>query len=285
MKSKVPFNFGGISKQFSDYKRAKIVILPVPFDKTGTWLKGTNKGPRAIIDASRNMELYDVETESEVYKRGIFTEKKIRAENSAEMLDKVYKKAEKFLGQKKFVVSLGGEHTVSLGTIKAYSESFNDLSILHLDAHGDLRDSYLGSKYNHACVMARAREMVNDIISVGVRSMDSSEIKNLDKNKIFFACQIYNSKVWFKKAIGKLSKNVYITLDLDVFDTDIMPSVGTPEPGGLGWYQVLEFLKSVFKKRNVVGFDVVELCPSKNKAPDFLAAKLIYTLLSYKFSD
>jgi agmatinase len=284
MKNKAPFNFGGIAKQFSDYKRAKAVILPVPFDKTSTWLQGTNKGPRAIIDASRNMELYDVETGSEVYKQGIFTEKEIRAVNSAEMLDKVYKKAEKFLGDEKFVVSLGGEHSISLGVIKAYSEFFNNLSILHLDAHADSRDFYDGSKYNHSCVMARAKEFVRNVISVGVRSMDSSEIANVDKNKIFFAYQIYNSRNWFKKSISKLSKNVYITLDLDVFDTDIMPSVGTPEPGGLGWYQVLEFLKSVFKKRNVVGFDAVELCPSKNKAPDFLAAKLIYILLGYKFS-
>lgn len=285
MKSKIPFNFGGLPKKFTDPKKAKIVILPVPFDKTITWLKGCDSGPRAIIEASQNMELYDIETDSEVYKQGIFTEKEILAENSLEMLDKVYKKAKKFLSQKKFIVCLGGEHSISLGVIKAYSDFFNNLSILHLDAHSDSRDFYLGSKYNHACTIVRAREMVKNIVSVGVRSMDSSELKNIDKNKVFFAHQIYNSKNWFKKVIGLLSKNVYISLDLDVFDIDMMPSVGTPEPGGLRWYQVLEFLKDVFKNRNVVGFDVVELCPSQNKAPDFLAAKLIYILLGYKFSQ
>ncbi len=279
---KTPHNFGGLPQKFADQKKAKFVILPVPFGKTSTWLKGCDAGPRAIIKASQNMELYDIETNSEVYKQGIFTEKEIRAGNSAEMLGKVYKKAKKFLCEKKFIVGLGGEHSISLGVIKAYSEFFNNLSILHLDAHSDSRDIYEGSNYNHACVMARARELVNNVISVGVRSMDFSELKKIDKNKIFFARQIYDSKNWFKKAINKFSKNVYITLDLDVFDISLMPSVGTPEPGGLSWYPVLEFLKSVFKKRNVVGFDVVELCPSKNKAPDFLTAKLIYTLLSYK---
>lgn len=282
---KTPNNFGGLPKKFTDPQTAKIAILPVPFEQTTTWLKGTNLGPRAIIDASRNMELYDIETDSEVYKKGILTEKEIRAENSAEMLEKVYKNAKKFLSQKKFIVALGGEHSISLGVIKAHSEFVNDLSILHLDAHSDSRVVYEGSKHNHACVMSRARELVNNVVSVGIRSMDSSELKNVDKNKIFFAHRIYNPNNWFKKALSLLSKNVYITLDLDVFDTGTMPSVGTPEPGGLGWYQVLEFLKKVFENRNVVSFDVVELCPSKNKAPDFLAAKLIYTLLSYKFSD
>lgn len=285
MKIKIPYNFGGIPKKFADPKKAKIVILPVPFDKTTTWLKGCDSGPRAIIEASQNMELCDIETESEIYKQGIFTAKEILAENSLKMLSQVYRKAKEFLSQKKFIVVLGGEHSISLGVIKAYSEFFNNLSILHLDAHSDSRDFYLGSKHNHACTMARAREQVRNIISVGVRSLDSSELKNIDKNKVFFAHKIYKSNNWIKKAVNQLSENVYITLDLDVFDTSIMPSVGTPEPGGLSWYPVLELLKTVFKNRDVVGFDIVELCPSQNKAPDFLAAKLIYTLLSYKFSE
>ncbi len=284
MKNKVPYNFGGIPKEFSGYKKAKIVILPVPFDKTSTWLKGSDKGPRAIIEASRNMELYDIETNSEVYKNGIFTEKEILAENSQEMLAKVYEKVKKFLEDKKFIVGLGGEHSISLGAVNAYAESFDNLSVLHLDANADLRDSYEGSKYSHACVQKRIKEMVKNVVSVGIRSMDSSELPSIAQGKVFFAHQIYKSNNWVKKAINQLSENVYLTLDLDVFDIGIMPSTGTPEPGGLTWYPVLGFLKSVFKTKNVVGLDVVELCPSENKAPDFLAAKLIYTLLSYKFS-
>jgi agmatinase len=277
-------NFGGLSKDFADYKNSPIVILPVPFDKTTTWLKGTDKGPEAIIEASKNMELYDIETNSEVYKKGIFTEREIVAQNSEIMVNKVHQKVKSLLEDKKFVVTLGGEHSVSIGAIKAYSELFDDMSILHLDAHSDMRDEYEDNKYSHACVMARAKEITKEIISVGIRSMDSSELKNIDKNKMFYASEIFKSKGWISKAINKLSQNVYVTIDLDVFDPSIMPSTGTPEPGGLNWYQVIELLKTVSSNRNIVGADVVEFCPSENKAPDFLAAKLIYKLLSYKFS-
>ncbi len=200
------------------------------------------------------------------------------------MISQVYQKVKDLLKDKKFVVTLGGEHSISIGPIKAHSEFFDDMSILHLDAHSDRRDTYEGSKYSHACVMARAKEMTDKIISVGIRSMDSSELKNIDRNKMFYASEIFKSKSWIKKAVSKLSKNVYVTIDLDVFDPSIMPSTGTPEPGGLNWYQVTDLLEMVSNKRNIVGADVVELCPSENKAPDFLAAKLIYKLLSYKFS-
>lgn len=279
-----PYNFGGLEKKFSSYKNSKIVILPVPFDKTTTWLKGSDNGPRAIIEASRNMELYDIPTNSEVYKKGIFTDKAIKARNPRAMVNKVYARTKKFLQDKKFVVTLGGEHSVSVGATKAYAEKFSNLSILHLDAHSDRRDSYEGSIYSHASAMARAQEMVKNIISVGVRSMDSSELKNIQKDKIFFAEDIAGKKDWVGKAINKLTENVYITIDLDVFDPGIMPSTGTPEPGGLSWHQVVELLAAVAKNKDIVGFDVVELCPSSNKAPDFLAAKLIYRLLSYIFA-
>jgi agmatinase len=269
--------------QFSNYKNSRIVILPVPFEKTSTWIRGSYKGPKAIIDASRNLELYDIETNSQVYKKGIFTEKEIIAKSSEEMINKVYKKVKNLLKDGKFVVTLGGEHSVSIGAVKAYSTFFKNMSILHLDAHTDMRNSYKRSKYNHACVIAREKEIVKNIVSVGVRSMDSSELDNIDKNKIFFVYEIQKSKNWIKKVINKLSKEVYITIDLDVFDIGIMPSVGTPEPGGLDWYQVINLLKIVSENKNIIGFDVVELCPTKNKAPDFLAAKLIYKLLSYKW--
>ncbi len=284
MRNTPPYNFGGLSKEYSSYKTAKIAVLPVPFDKTSSWVKGSAKGPGAIINASRNMELYDIETGYEVYTKGIFTAKEIIAGYSPDMIDKVFKKGNLLLNDDKFVVVLGGEHTVSLGSIKAHAGCFPDMSILHLDAHSDMRDSYEGDKYSHACIMARAREVTDNIVSVGIRSMDSSELKKVIKGKIFYASAIRKQKGWINKVVENLSRNVYISIDLDVFDPAIMPSTGTPEPGGLGWYEVIDLLECVSKNKNIVGFDVVELCPSKyNKAPDFLAAKLIYKLLSFRF--
>jgi agmatinase len=183
----------------------------------------------------------------------------------------------------KFVVLIGGEHSISIGSVKAHAQNYKDLTVLQLDAHSDLRDEYNGSKYSHACVMARIAELC-PFIQVGIRSMDSSEKERMDKKRVFLAKDILNDKNWIKKVVSKLSKTTYITIDLDVFDPSIMPSTGTPEPGGLFWYEVLSLLKAVSENTNIVGFDVVELCPdNRNKAPNFLAAKLIYKLLSYKF--
>jgi len=277
-------NFGGLALKHSNYKNSSIVILPVPFDKTSTWIKGSSKGPQAIINASKNLELYDIETGSEIYTSGIHTAGKISGLKPEVMANNVYKKTRKLLADDKFTVVLGGEHTVSLGSIKAHAEHLDNLSILHLDAHSDMRDIYEGTKYSHACVMARAKEITDQIVSVGIRSMDSSELKSINNKNIFYASHIRKSKIWINKVANRLSDNVYITIDLDVFDPSIMPSTGTPEPGGLGWYEVIDLLESVSKKKNIVGFDVVELCPSNNIAPDFLAAKLIYKLLSLKFT-
>jgi len=279
----IPNNFGGLPAQYSGFKNSAVVILPVPFDKTSSWIEGSDKGPRAIINASKNMELYDIETASEVYTRGIHTAKEITSDTSKSMIDTVHRHVKKLLNAGKFSVVLGGEHMVSLGAIKAHAEQFDNMSILHLDAHSDMRDSYEGDKYSHACIMARAKEVTNNIVSVGIRSMDSSELDNINQKSCFYASDIRKSDNWIEKATKKLTKNVYVTIDLDVFDPSIMPSTGTPEPGGLGWYEVLDLLENVSKKKNIVGFDVVELCPSKNPAPDFMAAKLIYKLLSLKF--
>jgi agmatinase len=284
LKDKVPFNYGGLTEEFSSYNNSQIVVLPIPFDKTSTWIKGADKGPDALIQASHNMELYDIETASEVYIKGICTEKPLRVSSSMQMVKKVYSKVSELIKEKKFVVVVGGEHSVSIGAVGAHSESYKNLSVLHLDAHADMRDSYEDNKFSHACFAARSKEVVEKVISVGIRSMDSSELGNIEKDNIFYAEKI-NSNDWVEKVVEKLSGNVYISIDLDVFDPSIMSSTGTPEPGGLGWYTVLGLLKKVTQNKNVVGFDVVELCPSKyNKAPDFLAAKLIYKLLSYKFA-
>jgi agmatinase len=284
MSKAIPYNFGGLEDEFLNYENSKIVVLPVPFDKTSSWIKGSDRGPKAIIEASMNMELYDLETNSEVYKKGIFTDEDLISVGSEEMIESVYIKVKKLIKDGKFVVTLGGEHTVSLPAIKAHHEIYKDISILQLDAHTDMRDSYLDDKYSHASVMARVQEITNDIISIGVRSLDLSELENINKNNVFFAKDICNSEEWIGQAVGKLNKNVYISIDLDVFDPSVIPSTGTPEPGGLEWYPILKFLKEVCKNRNLIGFDVVELCPTENKASDFTAAKLIYKLLSYKFS-
>ena len=276
-----PLIFCGLPNDPTDYARSSTVILPIPFDKTSTWIKGADKGPEAIIEASRYLEFYDIETDSEVFKKGIFTVKPIRAGSSSALLKKTDSAISRYLKDNKLVVTLGGEHSVSIGVIKAYAKHRKDLSILHLDAHADSRDSYEGSHYNHACVISRIREFTQNIVSVGIRSMDVSERSNVNKKKMFFAHEIHDSDKWIQNAVGSLSESVYITIDLDVFDPGIMPSTGTPEPGGLGWYQVMTLLFAVSKTKQIVGFDVVELCPSSSKAPDFLAAKLIYTLLSY----
>jgi len=277
-------NFGYLPEEYSNPDNAKIVIIPVTYDGTSTWGKGADKGPEAIIESSANMELYDIETDFEVYKKGIFTDQLVGDLSFPEdVVELLTGKVQYYIEEGKFVVVIGGEHSDSIGSIKAHNEKYENLSVLQLDAHLDLRDEYNGSKYNHACVMARAKELC-PVVQVGIRSMDSSEKQFANKENIFFAKDIYNKSDWIGKVVSQLSEKVYITIDLDVFDPSIMPSTGTPEPGGLLWYDVLGLLRSVFKQKEVVGFDVAELCPdARNKAPDFLAAKLIYKLLSYKF--
>ena len=276
-------HFGDLPEEYSAPEHARIVVIPVPYDRTSTWLKGADKGPSAIIEASAHMELYDIETDSEVYKNGIFTAKPLDGpELPEDMIEMVADQVHKYLERDKFIVVVGGEHSVSIGSVRTHAANNADMTVLQLDAHSDLRDEYDGSKYNHACVMARIMELC-PIVQVGIRSMDSSEKQTLDTNRVIFARDILTNKSWIEKVLSKLTENVYLTIDLDVFDPSIMPSTGTPEPGGLLWYDVLGLMRAVFENRNVVGFDVVELCPDdRNKAPDFLAAKLIYKLLSYK---
>ncbi len=282
MKQKI--NFADLPEEYSSLDKTKIVILPVPYDGTSTWQKGADKGPEALIEASTHVELYDIETDSQVYLKGIHTAEPVDVNISSEQIvESVETAVRPYLEKDKFVVLVGGEHSVSTGSVKAHLEKYSDFSVLQLDAHSDLRDEYEGSKFNHACVMARISEMC-PIVQVGIRSMDYSEKASLDKSRVFFAEDIHGSSDWMEKVLSRLSEKVYITIDLDVFDPAIMPSTGTPEPGGLLWYNVLMLLKRVFVDKEVIGFDIVELCPNEtNKAPDFLAAKLIYKLLSYKY--
>lgn len=274
-------NFAGPDAGYREKEDSKIIILPVPYDGTSTWVKGADKGPLSIIEASSELEMYDIDTDFEVSGHGIYTNEALKAAGSPEaMVRDVEKKVSELLDEGKFVVTLGGEHSVSIGAVRANNSRSNDLSVLQLDAHTDMREEYNGSPYNHACVMARVKEIC-PAVHVGIRSMCSEEKDALDTENVFFAKDIAGKIEWIDKAVGKLSDNVYVTIDLDVFDPSIMPSTGTPQPGGLYWDEVISLLKAVSEKKNVVGFDVVELCPIEGlRAPDFLAAKLVYKFLS-----
>ena len=278
--------YAGIPSEFSKLETSKVVLLPVPYDGTSTWQKGADKGPKAFLNASENMELYDIETDSEVYQLGIYLADPISEFSSPEaMVEAVYAKTKEYIIKNKFVTIFGGEHSISIGTIRAFYHTFDNLTVLQLDAHADLRPEYQGSKCNHACALYEASQTTN-LIQVGIRSMDRIEKTVMDSEKTYFAHEMAVDENWVDNAMDQMTENVFITIDLDVFDPSILPSTGTPEPGGLFWYETLDFLKQVFKEKNVVGFDIVELCPNAaDKSSDFLAAKLYYKLLSYKFKD
>ncbi|SHJ71519.1 agmatinase [Arenibacter nanhaiticus] len=277
-------NYAGIPDEFAQLEKAKVVLIPVPYDGTSSWGKGADKGPDAFLEASANMELYDIETGTEVYQQGIYLADAVTENSSPEaMVNAVHRTTKEYIKRNKFVTVFGGEHSISIGTIKAFNECFDNLTVLHIDAHADLRKSYDGTKYNHACAVHEASQTTN-LIQVGIRSMDAIEKTFMDEEKTFFAHDMVNDEYWMDKAIDLMTDNVFITFDLDALDPSIMPSTGTPEPGGLLYYEALEFLKQVFEDKNVVGFDIVELCPNeKERSSDFLAAKLYYKMLSYKF--
>jgi agmatinase len=279
-------NFGAIPRDYAGEASARIVVLPVPYDETSTWMKGADRGPQAIIEASANMELFDIETGSEVFRRGIFTAPAVTENASPEaMVAAVRERVGAYLDRGQFVVTLGGEHSVSVGSIQAHAARHPGMAVLQLDAHADLREEYEGSRFNHACVMARVRE-IGPVVQVGIRSMDRAEQANLTAGSVFWAHDIACNADWIDGVLARLPATCYVTIDLDVFDPAIMPSTGTPEPGGLFWYDVTRLLQAVSRRCRVVGFDVAELCPSDhNRAPDFLAAKLIYKFLSWCFEQ
>lgn len=279
-------NYAGIPDEFAQLETAKVILIPVPYDGTSTWGKGSDKGPQAFLEASENMELYDIETDTEVYEQGIHLADAITENQSPEaVVNAVHKTVKEHIKRNKFVTLFGGEHSISIGTIRAFNECFDNLTVLQIDAHADLRESYEGTKYNHACAVHEASQTTN-LVQVGIRSIDAIEKTFMDEEKTFFAHDMANDDYWMDTVIEAMTDNVLITFDLDALDPSIMPSTGTPEPGGLFWYETLEFLKQVFEEKNVVGFDIVELCPNPiDKSSDFLAAKLYYKMLSYKFMD
>ncbi|TRZ45215.1 agmatinase [Robertkochia solimangrovi] len=276
--------YAGIPEKYGRLDDAQVVLIPVPYDGTSTWQKGADKGPEAFLDASENMERYDIETRSEPYRKGIYLAPPITENSTPEkMVEAVYKITKNYIKQDKFVTLFGGEHSISIGSIRAFNDSFKDLTVLHIDAHADLRESYDGSKCNHACAVYEASQNTK-LIQVGIRSMDITEVDNMVEDQTYFANKMVQDDDWIDDSISQMTENVFITFDLDAFDPSIMSSTGTPEPGGLLWYETLYYLKQVFKQKNVVGFDIVELCPnSQEKSSDFLAAKLYYKMLAYKF--
>ena len=275
--------YAGIPAENATYENSKVVLVTVPYDGTSTWGKGADKGPELFLDASENMELYDIETDTEPYLQGVYMAGEVSEKSSPEkMVEAVYQKTKELVkDREKLFTLIGGEHSVSIGSIRAVGEEYHNLTVLQLDAHTDLRPEYHGSKNNHACAVFEANQK-HKLVQVGIRSMDAEEKQYLPHKRVFFAHEIAKNDNWIKDVLDKVSGNVYITIDLDAFDPSIAPSTGTPEPGGLQWYPTRKLLKKVFKKCNVVAFDIVELMDSPQAKPTaFLAAKLYYKMLAY----
>jgi agmatinase len=288
-------NFLGIEDEQSTYEKAKIVILPVPYERTVSYGGGTKHGPQAIIEASHQTEFYDEETGREVFRElGIATLPPLRFGTKKEeaILEDIYQATRALLHDKKFVVTLGGEHTISQATIAAHAEKYKDLSVLQIDAHSDLRESYQGNKYSHACVMARVCEFIDPkrLVQIGIRAQSVEEARFIRRSGVhtLFAHGIRNGsyskivKDWDDLAIQNLSPHVYVTFDVDGLDPSIMPSTGTPEPNGLFWAETMRLLRKLGKRKRVVGCDIVELAPVKGvHHPDQTTAKLVSKMINY----
>ena len=277
-------SFAGIDEEYAGFDYAGILLQSIPYDGTSTWGKGANSGFEVFLEAARNMEIYDIETDSEVFRQGIHILPEICEDTSPEAVyQAVLQKTRELLSLGKFLSFFGGEHSISIGIIEAFRKEYPELTVLQLDAHADLRPEYLGSPYNHACAL-HAASLNTNLVQVGIRSMDISEKQYLNPRQCFFAHEIHGDSSWMESSIELMGDLVYLTIDLDVLDPSIMPSTGTPEPGGMDWYTLLIYLEKVFRSKTVVGFDIVEFAPIPGlKAPGFLVAKLYYKLLSYKF--
>lgn len=278
-------NFGGIPDKFASKNSSQVYLQSIPYDGTSTWGKGADKGFSAFLDATLNMELYDIETNSEVYTKGIHLLPEIKGfKNPEEMYKQVLTFVKELLKSGKNLSFFGGEHSISIPIIDAFHEKYPDLTVLQVDAHADLRPSYMNTPYNHACAMYSASQKIN-LVQVGIRSMDVEEKQFIQAGNCFYAHDIQKDPNWISKVIKRLGDKVYISFDLDALDPSIMPATGTPEPGGLDFYQLTGLFREVFKERKVVGFDMVELAPIEGlKSPQFLVAKLYYKMLSYWFN-
>ena len=277
-----------LPEELADINSAKAAILPVPYDRTATWKKGAARAPEAILEASHHIEFYDVVPGVEPGSWGIATLDPILFDGPPEELaDLVDEGVADLIENDKLPVVLGGDHSISIGAIRAAARLVSDLTVLQLDAHTDTREECWGSDHNHACTMNWARKWC-PIVQVGIRAVDGPEMPLLDQERVFYAHQICvpgESNDWVDRVVDLLTEKVYLTIDVDCFDPSFIPATGTPEPGGLDWYQVDALLEQVAKRREVVGFDVVELLPPGQWASDFLVAKLIYRFLGRIFSS
>lgn len=288
----LPMNFGGIDEEeFSSFDTAQVFVLPVAYEGTVSFGTGTGAGAMAIVDASRNMELYEEETDAEVYKIGIHTLEEFAPHKTPEaMMDALYEHSKEILKNDKFLCMLGGEHSVSAPIIRAHAEKYHNLSVLQIDAHADLRDEYDGTKHSHASIMARVvKDLRIPSVQVGIRSISADEARAIDSGlptKIFWAKDIVGRTDWIDAAIDGLTENVYLTIDIDGLDPSLVPTTGTPEPGGLGWYETLYLIRKLAQRKRVVGMDLVEFSKTEmSDAPAFLCAKLVYKSLAYIFQS
>jgi len=279
-------NFLGLDEELSSYEGSKVVVLPVPYEATVSYGSGTSKGPAAIIEASQQVELYDDELECEPCDVGVATLDAVDLKGVApsELRDAVAPAISRVLADGKLPLVLGGEHSVTPAVVSAVSERHSNLTVVQFDAHADLREEYEGERMSHASAMARVRDLL-PAVQVGIRNLckDEAERARRDGLDIFYAKDMRRDDSWMERALGCIrTDDVYVTIDLDAFDSSLMPSTGTPEPGGMDWYQVTDFLRLVATRRRVIGFDVVELAPIEGfHAPDFLAAKLAYKCIGY----
>ncbi len=285
----LPMNFGGIDEEeFSDLEHSRVIVWPISYEGTVSYGGGTGLGARAVIDASRNMELYDEETDAEVYKVGIHTVDESPSIDPPEaMMESLYGRAKELVETGKFVTMIGGEHSVSAPVIRAHAERYGNLSVLQIDAHADLRDTYDGTPHSHASIMARVvKDMHIPSVQVGIRSISADEARVIDQlpTRIFWAKDIVGKTDWWDDAVDGLTENVYLTIDIDGLDPSLVAQTGTPEPGGLGWYETVGLIRTLARKRRVVGMDLTEYSFVEGfDASAFLCAKLIYKSLAFIF--
>ena len=289
-------NFLGIEElEYCSLSNSRVAILPVPYEHTVSYGGGTRNGPRGLIDASRYVEFYDEETKREIFSELVIaTLETVACDNRGdeEVLEDIYKRVAELIRLDKFVVMIGGEHTISQAAVAAYAERYSDLSILHFDAHSDLRNEYQGSKFSHASVMARVCEFIDPhrLVQVGIRAQCIEEAEFIEQHGIstLYAHEIRSGKYtkllkyWEDYPIEKLTDHVYVTFDVDAFDPSVMPSTGTPEPNGLHWPETMALLKKLGRRKKVVGCDIVELAPIPGlHHADLTAAKLVSKMINY----
>ena len=282
-----PLAFGGTLPESASFETAKAVILPVPLESTTSYVPGTRNGPREILVASTHLELWDEETGTDIHPIGIYTlpEMELPFDDMKDIMAEITRVTAAILDHDKFPIVLGGEHSITGAVVAAVAKKHAGVSVLQIDAHADLRDIYMGTPFNHACAMRRVVECA-PVTQVGIRSMSPEEAQAAPslRTNIFYDVSMRRDPDWMTKVVESLSDTVYITIDVDGMDPAIMPATGTPEPGGLSWYELLSLLRAVISARKVVGCDIVELSPLPGvAAPNFLCAKLVYKILTYKF--